>query len=254
VRTVIQARDLLRELVARDMKLRYKRSLLGLAWTLLNPLAQLTVLAFIFGFLLPLRIPNYTSFLLTGLLSWSWFQSSLLQATSVIVDNRELIKRPGFPAAVLPTVTVTSHFVHFLLALPILLLVLRWDGRPATAALLGLPFVIGLQFVLTLGLALLVSSMHVAFRDTRYLLEIALQLLFFLTPVFYDSDVIPTRYEPLYRLNPMVHALTAYRAILIQGDLPARSTLLILATVGAVLLCVGHLTFRRASRHFVWEL
>ena len=132
-------RDLLRELVARDMKLRYKRSVLGIAWSLLHPLAQLLVFYFIFDLVLPLNIPNYPMFLFTGLLAWSWSQSALLQATIAIVENGDLIKRPGFPAAILPAVTVTSHLVHFLLALPLLLLLVVIGGSQVTDTILALP-------------------------------------------------------------------------------------------------------------------
>ncbi|MGH8064310.1 MAG: ABC transporter permease, partial [Candidatus Entotheonellia bacterium] len=219
-RQLLHARDLLFVLVGRDMKLRYKRSVLGVLWTLVNPLAQLLILSFIFRMVLPLDIPNYTSFLFTGLLVWSWFQASLNQATGTIVENRELIKRPGFSANVLPTVTVASHLIHLLLALPVLLLFLMLDGCRLTSAILVLPLVMGLQFILILSLAYLVAAFHVVFRDTQYLLGIVLQLLFYLTPVFYEASAIPVRYQPLYRLNPMVHLLDAYRAILMRGELP----------------------------------
>jgi len=116
IRNLTQIRDLLFTLVARDMKLRYKRSILGIAWSLLTPLAQLVVYYFVFTVLLPLSVPNYVSFLFSGVLVWSWFQMSLFQATSAIVDNRELIKRTGFPAAILPMVTVTTQLIHFLVA------------------------------------------------------------------------------------------------------------------------------------------
>src|SRR5438270_4067970 len=122
LRQAVHARDLLRELVARYMKLRYKQSVLGIVWSLLNPLLQLLILYFVFGVLLSLKIPHYASFLFTGVLVWNWFSSSLLFATGAIVDNRELIKRPGFPIAILPTVTVTSHLIHFLIAIPALLI------------------------------------------------------------------------------------------------------------------------------------
>ena len=178
-------RDLLYELVVRDVKLRYKRSVLGIGWSLLNPLAQLLVFYFIFDLLLPLKIPNYTPFLFTGVLVWSWFQSSLQAATGSVVDNRELVKRPGFPATVLPPVTVTAHLIHFLLALPILLLFIMHGNSQFTSAILILPLLIALQLGLILGLGYLVATLHVTFRDTQYLVGVLLQLLFFLTPVFY---------------------------------------------------------------------
>ena len=124
---LIYLHDLLFMLVARDMRLRYKRSWLGFGWTLLNPLAQLLVFYFIFNAVLPLNVPHYSSFLFTGILVWNWFQSTLLLATGAIVDHRELIRQPGFPAAILPIATVISNLIHFLLALPILFVFLMID-------------------------------------------------------------------------------------------------------------------------------
>ena len=253
-RRLIYMYDLLFVLVARDMKLRYKRSVLGVAWSLLNPVAQLLVFYFIFGLVLPVNIPNYFSFLFSGVLAWGWFQSSLLLATSAIVDNRELIKRPGFPAAVLPTATVTSHLIHFLLALPILLLFLMLGGSRLTSTILVLPLVIAIQFILTLGLAYLVATFHVIFRDTQYLLSVLLQLLFFLTPVFYSASAIPVRYQSLYHLNPMVHLIEAYRTILIRGELPDCLSLLVLGVFATGLFFLSYMILRRANYHFVEEL
>ncbi len=251
---MIHARDLLRELVVRDMKLRYKRSVLGVLWSLINPLVQLLVFYFVFGLLLTLNIPHYATFLLTGVLAWSWFQSSLLFATGAIVDNRDLIKRPGFPAAILPTVTVTSHLIHFLLAIPVLLICVLLDVGHITIAVIALPIVIVLQFVLTLSLAFLLAMFHVTFRDTQYLLGVLLQLLFFLTPVFYNIAAIPERYRSLIKFNPLVPLVEAYRAILIQGEWPSMASLSILAVCSVGLLALSYTVFMRASYHFVEEL
>jgi lipopolysaccharide transport system permease protein len=251
---MIYLSDLLRELIARDMKLRYKRSVMGIAWTLLNPLAELLVLLFIFTVVLPLDIPNYTSFLFTGILAYGWFQSSLLFATGAIVNNRELIKRPGFPMFTLPIVAVASNLIHYLLALPILILFLYASGIYLTTAALALVPLIALQFILTLGLAYVVATIHVTFRDTQYLLKVLLQLLFYLSPVFYEASAVPKQYQTLYSLNPMVFLIDAYRAVLMQGEVPDYSTLLVLSVVGAGLLAVGLTIFLRASHRFVEEL
>ena len=253
-RSLIYLGDLLRELVARDMKLRYKRSVLGFAWSLVNPLSQLLVLNLIFGLVLPLNIPNYTSFLFCGLLAWNWFQSSLFGATTAIVDNRELIRRPGFPVAILPVITVTTQLVHFLLALPILLLFLLFQHIPITGAILALPVIIALQYALTLSFAYLVAAVHVTFRDTQHLLGILLFLLFYLSPVFYDASVIPSAYRTLYQVNPMVHLLNAFRAVFLRGELPDAPALAALGAVTACLIVLGYAIFERASYRFVEEL
>jgi lipopolysaccharide transport system permease protein len=246
----VYLRDLLRELVKRDIKLRYKRSILGFLWTLVHPLAQLLVLSFVFRVVVPIRIPHFTSFLFTGLIVWSWFQSSLILSTGAIVENRDLIKRPGFPTSILPIVTVTSTLVHFLMAFPILLLFLKIDHLQFTSALLAIPAIIVLQYLLTLAFAYLVATSHVAFRDTQYLLTVALLLGFYMTPIFYDISRIPERYRALYSMNPMAQLISAYRSILLHGSVPDPMNLAVLAVVFGALLWLGHYTFKRMSAHF----
>ncbi len=246
--------DLLYELVIRDIKLRYKGSVLGVAWSLLNPLAQLVVFSFVFRLVLPLDIPNYTAFLFTGLLAWSWFQSSLVSSATALIDGRQLIKRPGFPSAILPIVNVAANLVHFLLAIPVLFFFLVVTGITPSAKIIYLPMVIVLQFLFSLSLAYFVAVLHVYFRDTQHLIGVFLLLLFYLTPIFYDGAAIPERYQPIYRLNPVLHLLEAYRNILIWGVSPHWRTLFVLGGVSAVLLVVGYRLFVRASYTFVEEL
>lgn len=236
------------------MKLRYKRSLLGVAWSLLNPLAQLLVFSLIFRLVIPLGIPNYAAFLFTGLLAWNWFQSSLYAATGAIVDNRELICRPGFSAVILPVVTVATNFIHYLFALPVLMVFLWMNGTALQSTALVLPVIFVVQFLFTLSLAYFVATVHVTFRDTQYLLGIVLLLGFYLSPVFYDASAIPERFQVVYRLNPMVMLINAYRQILLQGQLPQGIDLLALSLISAGMLWISHRIFVRASARFAEEL
>ena len=251
---LIYLRDLLLELVLRDLKLRYKGSVLGIAWSLLNPLAQLLVFGLVFSTILPLNIPNYTAFLFSGLLVWSWFQSSLFAATTVIVDGRSLIKRPGFPVALLPVVTVMANLVHFVLALPVLLLFLLVTGLPLHGTVWLLPLLLGIQFLFTVSIAYFLAAVHVTFRDTQHLVGVFLLLLFYLTPIFYDGSVVPERLQPLYQLNPLFHLLAAYRAILMTGQWPDFAALGLITAVSTGLLFIGFRVFGRASLTFVEEL
>ncbi len=246
--------DLLRELVARDLKLRYRKSALGILWTLLNPLSQLVVLNLVFRLILPLNIPNYTLFLFTGLLAWHWFQSSLYAGSGSIVDNRELIHRPGFPVVVLPVVSVLSNFIHYLIALPILILFMLLAKIQISSAFLFLPIVFAIQFVLSLGLIYLLAAFQVMFRDTQYLLGVFLFLGFYLTPVFYDSSAIPARMQFLYRFNPMVTLIDSYRAIMINAQSPEWLHLMIVGLAAIGLLRFTFYIFQRASYRFVEEL
>jgi lipopolysaccharide transport system permease protein len=246
--------DLLRELVARDLKLRYKRSVLGIAWSLLNPLLQLLVFSFVFRYLIPLKIPDYTLFLFSGILVWTWFQSSLYSATGAIVDNPTLIRQPGFPSGLLPVVTVMSNTVNFLLALPVLLACVWIAGHHPNTSMLALPIVILVQFALTLSISYFLAMLHVPFRDTQYLLGILLMLGFYLVPIFYDAAAIPTKYQTIYRLNPVVGIVEAYRSILLHGQAPRALPLLVTGLVSLAVLAVGWSLFIRVSYSFIEEL
>jgi len=250
----IRTLDVLRELVSRDFKLRYKRSLLGIAWSLLVPIAQLVVLYQVFHKILPLNVPHYTTFLFTGILPWTWLQTSLLAGTGAIVDNRELVKQVGFPVGILPAITVVSQLIHFLLALPILFAFLWLDGYRLTFALLALPLVILIQFILIVSLTYIVATLQVKFRDIQYLLGIALFLVFYLTPVFYEAKNLPSDIRAIFRLNPMAALLDAYRAIFMDGHLPAGRPLITLSVASLAILSVGYTVFMRAREQFVEEL
>jgi len=246
--------DLLWVLVSRDFKLRYRRSVLGVAWSLLNPLLQLLIFRFTFGTLLPLHIPDYTVFLFIGLLAWAWFQSSLLAATGAIVDNGSLIRQPGFPDSILPVVIIISNLTNFLFAFPILLLFLGAAGHGVTPALGALPIVICVQGLFTLSLAYLLASMHVFFRDTQYLVGVGLMLGFYLSPVFYASSYIPHQYQRIYRLNPVGHLIDAYRSVFIAGRYPDFAALAAIAAGSALMLAWTYFLFSRTRYRFIEEV
>jgi lipopolysaccharide transport system permease protein len=251
---LIYLRDLIFELTVRDIKIRYKRSILGIVWSLLNSLAHIRVFRFIFGSVLALNVPNYTAFLFIGVLVWVWFRSGLTQATTSITGNRELVARPGFPTTVLPVITVMTSLVDFLLAFPILIVFLLSGGSPLTTALLALPVVMVVQFAFTLGLAYLLATIQVTFRDMSHLLNVILGLGFYLTPVFYDVSAVPDQYQFIYKFNPLVYLLAAYRTILLDGRPPEPAPLLAITILAGLLLYTGYTVFIRASYRFIEEI
>jgi len=246
--------DLLRSLVDRDMKLMYKRSALGATWTLISPLLQLLVFVFVFQVIIKVDIPQYSSYVFSGLLVWNWFQTSLFQATGIIIHSRSLIRQPGFPTAVLPIVVVTTGLIHFILALPILVVFLLLDGVKLTPLILVLPLLQLIQFALTVTFSYFLAALNVTFRDTQHTLGVLLQLLFYLTPIFYKLDNIPQQYWYAYGLNPMVHIVTCYRQILIWGVQPDWLALGIISLITLVLLPLGYQLFKRQSLRFVEEI
>ena len=247
-------RDLLFELTTREIKIRYKRSILGIVWSLLHSLAQIRIFRFLFGTVLALNIPNYTAFLFIGVLVWAWFRTALTQGTVSITNSRELVNRPGFPVAILPIVTVTTSLIDFLLAFPILVIFLIAGGSPFSPALLLFPLIMIIQFVFTLGLAYLLATIQVRFRDMSHLLNVALSLGFYLTPIFYDVSAVPAQYRFLYTFNPLVYLLDAYRAILIYGQFPDPLPLFSISLLAGAMLFGSYTIFIRASYGFSEEL
>lgn len=247
-------RDLIRELCIRDIKLRYKRSILGIAWSLIHSLAQMRIFRFIFGSVLAVGVPNYTAFLFTGILAWSWFAGSLSQATTSITSSRELVRQSGFPVTVLPIVTLLTQLIDFVLAFPILLIFIYGGGGQLNSTLAILPLIMILQFIFTLGLAYIFATIQVTFRDMRYIVQVGLGLGFFLTPIFYDISRVPEQYQAWFQLNPLAHILDAYRSILIYGTTPNILPLLVIGLWSMVILIIGNLTFTKASHRFAEEL
>jgi lipopolysaccharide transport system permease protein len=247
-------RDLYSELVSRELKILYKRSALGIAWTLVNPLLQLLVFSFVFRQVLSVRVPNYASFAFTGLLVWTWFHTSTVQAATLITSNRPLIRQPGFPVATLPAVTVLTRLVHFLMALPVLFAFFWAQQISLTAWALLLPLLVGIQFILTLAIAYPVAALNVTLRDVQHILAVVLQMMMYLTPIFYDLGRVPEAYLRYYMLNPFVHLVEAYRDILIRGQAPDWAALAGLAALSIALVAVCRHYYRRQSERFVEEL
>ena len=253
-RRLVYLYDLLKELIARDMKMRYKGSWLGVAWSFVNPILHLLIFYFLFQMVLTLNIRRYSAFAFCGMISWTWFQASLSQAAGIIKSSRELVRQPGFPSAILPVLAVANNLINFLIALPILMLVLIINGALPTLSVLALPLVMVTQFGFTLSLAYVVAAVNVFFRDTQHILTVFLQLYFFMTPVFYDASSVPERYRLLYQLNPMMHLVEAYRSILLHGQMPNGLPLIVLSLLAVLLLGTGLKIFTRASHRFVEEL
>ena len=251
---LIYYRDLIRELVMRDIRVRYKRSALGFAWTLANPLLYLVVFYFVFKLALDINIPRFGAFAFTGILVWGWFQSSLAQSAGAIVGNRELIRSPGFSPVILPIVTVTSNLVNFLVALVVLLIYQVFMETGIGLQIWALPLLITLQFFLTLGLAYVIAALNVVFRDVGHLVAVLLQLMFFMTPIFYDASMIPDRFQALYRLNPMVFFVESYRSVVLYNTGLKWWPILIISLCAFLLLFIGRALFVRLSYRFAEEI
>jgi len=258
-------RELIRNLIVRDLKVRYKSSVLGVAWSWLNPLLMMVVYTIFFTiFLRRDAIPHYPIFLLCGLLSWNFFNDSVIQATGSIVDNAHLIKKVYFPREVLPISTVLSNLINFLIALPIFFILALISGTPLTWWALFLPITILIQVAFTIGLTLFLTTLNVFFRDTQIILGVIMLAWFFLTPVFYPIQDVPQQATVLRitfdaqlwlrRLNPMASIIASYRDLLYHGAPTGLDFLLRTAVTALIVLVIGYLVFLRYSSRFGEEV
>ena len=245
--TLVRYRMLIRSLVGRELKARYRGSILGFFWSFVNPLLLLLTYWLVFTYMLPgvreKSVEPYFLFLFCGILPWTWFQSSIAESAGVLIAGSNLIKKVLFPAEVLPVVTVAANMVHFLLGLPILLLFLAWNGHLSpTALLLPLPMLVQLLF--TVGLALFVSALTVHFRDIQSILTHLLHVWFFATPVLY---LMPEtgRLRAVLRFNPMAHVLVSYQEMLFFGAFRHHRGLLLAGLAALAMFALGAWLFDR---------
>lgn len=242
------AGDVIRVLVRRDFILSYRRSALGILWSLLLPLAQLLVLVLVFQVIVPLHIDAFPAFVFSALLPWTWFSTCLVSASGLFIANRDLMLRSDFTPATLLIANTLSNLVIYLAALPVLLAVLAWYGRPLTPALLFFPVLALIQGVLIVGLGLIIATLNVFYRDVQYIVSVLVTLLFYLTPVFYSVDGALAEYRFIYLLNPIAALIQGYRAIMFYGIAPAWDALL-LASALSIVVTIGGVLIYRAQEH-----
>ena len=241
-------------LIFRDLKATYQNTWLGYAWTLVTPLLYAGVLVFLFEQVLEIKMRRFSSYLLIGILCYRWFQGAVSQGARSVTVNRMLARRPGFAGEILPVVPVTSNLLDFLLAIPILAIVLAIGGSQMTSALLIIPVLLLIQYVLTLGFSYLLAAANLIFRDTVHIADLALTAGFFLTPIFYDIDSVPESIRPFFYLNPLVPLLGGYRDALIDGVWPDGRSLVILAIAAIGLLILGWRVFHKTLRDYIGEV
>ena len=260
LRNLPKYRGLIQSLVVRDLKARYRGSVLGFFWSFINPLLLLLIYSFVFTVVLPGTHPKeiepYALFMFCGILPWTWFSSSLLESSSVLISGGNLIKKVLFPAEVLPIVTVLANMVHFLLGLPILAAFLVYYRAPLNFTdLLWFPLVVATQLLLTVGLALIVSSLTVHFRDLKDLLANLLTFWFFATPIIYPMTMAPGKARTLLNLNPFTHLAVSYQELLFyDGPFGHWRWLLALLVGSIVLFLFGYFLFDRLRDSFAEEV
>ena len=249
-------RDLLRNLVTRDLKVRYKNSIFGFAWSLLNPLFLMVVLSVVFtvAFERSTPVENFPAFLIVGLIAWNFTSSSLSRAVNSVIENKQLVNKVFFPREVIPASVVLANFVHFVLAIPVLVVILMVLGVMPTFKILLLPPLMLIHLELVLGLALFVSCVNVFFRDMGVAMDVLLQAWFFATPIIYHHWILPLWLQKPVMANPLAAIITAYRDILLLDRCPYRNFTLGALVSSTIIFAIGYAVYARYAPLFAEEV
>jgi ABC-2 type transport system permease protein len=242
-------------LVHRELRGRYKGSVLGFLWNFVNPLFQLIIYSVVFSGIMRVNVDKYYIFLFVTLIPWIFFSTSMTGGASVIRAQKSMVGKIYFPREVLPISFVLSCFINMLLSFIVVFAVLLFSRMKINpAALLCLPPVMGIEFILALAAAFVASSITVYFRDFEQILGILSMAWMYCTPILYDASKVPQSYQKLFALNPLAPVIVAYRDILYYGRVPNFDALAAVFGVSAVLLAASFALFKKLDRHFAEEL
>jgi ABC-type polysaccharide/polyol phosphate export permease len=244
--------ELVRELSLREIKARYKQSVLGYAWVILNPLFQMLVMAFVFSHIM--RFPTigtpYTLFLYAGLLPWTLFANSVNSATNSLVQSAPLLKKIYFPREIFVLSTLLAKIVDFLLASTVFILFMVYYQQPISLHILWLIPIFLIQILFTYGLSLILAAVNLFYRDIQYILNLILTIWMYLTPVIYLTEVFPAQYRFIFQLNPLAVIINAYRQVILNGSAPNFSSLAIALAVSGILTLAGRRLFKKLEGVF----
>ncbi|TKI05762.1 ABC transporter permease [Martelella alba] len=242
--------DLAIVITEKELKVRYKSSFLGYLWSIANPLLFAMIYYFIFKLVMRVQIPNYTVFLITGLFPWQWFASATTNSLFAFIANAQIIKKTVFPRSVIPLSNVLMECMHFLCTIPVIIVFLYiYHMRPSIDWLWGIP-IIGLgQMILTFGVALILSTLNLFFRDLERFVTLGIMLMFYCTPILYSGEMIPEKYQWLVMFNPMANMVLSWRDLFMHG-IVNYTEIACLYGYGIVFLIMGSWVFNRLKYRF----
>lgn len=255
LKEIYEYRLMIRSLVKRDLRGKYKGSVLGFMWTFVNPLLQLLVYNMVFSIIMKAGVDKFYLYLFVGLIPWLFFSAAITGGSTSIIAQKDLIKKIRFPREIIPISFVTSQFVNMLLSFIVVIIVSVVSGvRPTVSGLLCLPVIMIVEYIMALGIALISSSLTVYFRDLEHILAIVAMAWLYATPICYPETMVPEKYLGIYRLNPVTPIVNAYRDVLYYGRTPDLTTLVLAILIGVVTVLLGMLVFGRLQRRFAEEL
>jgi lipopolysaccharide transport system permease protein len=249
IRELVGYRELLWSWVVRDIKVRYKQSLLGIAWAILQPLSATLIFSLVFSRFVRVSTEGvpHPIFYYSAMLPWTFLTSSISFGTSCLISNMNLVTKIYFPREILPISAVLASFVDFLIAAVIFVGMMVYYRMPVGVSWLWLPVLLLTQILLTLGTVFLASALNVFYRDLRFIVPLGMQLWMYLTPIIYPLSTVPEGLRGLYMLNPMAGLIDSYRRIVLNNEWPNATYLLTAVVVSLVVFLMGYIYFKRAE-------
>ncbi|MBA4390028.1 MAG: ABC transporter permease [Syntrophus sp. (in: bacteria)] len=242
--------DLILVLTQKELKVRYKNSVLGYLWSVAHPLAFALVFFIAFKVVVKIQIEDYALFLIAGLFPWQWFANSVNASPMILLGNASIIKKVGFPRYFIILTQVIQDMIHFLLAIPVIILFLfLYHKTPYLSWLYGIPVLLTAQFFIIYGICLIVASTNLFFRDLERLTILSTMLLFYFTPVFFDEAMIPRQYQNFLYLNPLSLLIVNWRMLFLSGKINALYLLGSYSYAGFIFL-IGYMVYRKLSWKF----
>lgn len=255
LKEIVRYKDMISSLVKRDLRGRYKGSILGFLWTFINPLCQIIVYTVVFSVIVKNDLDHFYVYMISGMIPWVFFETSMRVGSGCVRYQGDLLKKIYFPREVLPISVVTSNFVNMLLCFILVFAVVIFSGRGINfVAILCLPVVMVIEYMITLGLTLIFSSCTVYFKDLEHIVTVLMMIWIYATPILYSINTVPDGLKTLFELNPMTGVIESYHNILYWGSLPNINYLLYSLGCGIVLLIIGELIFNKLSDGFAEEL
>lgn len=241
-------------MVKRDLKVRYRGSLLGYAWSMLNPLLSMAVLATIFSHVVKIDTANYPLYVLSGIIAWNMFAQSVGTGVNAIINNSFILRKVAVPSWVFPTASISSAALNSVLALIPYTIITLVLGHKLTVALVQLPLVLALYILFIHGLVMIISSLNVLFRDVGHVVEPVLQIVFYGSPILYAPSIIPEKVQNLLLLNPVAHFIEAVRAALYTGQWLTVEQLVTLGALAVVSPLIGRFVYLKTRDSFIYAL
>lgn len=247
-------RELLKTNIKKEVRGKYKGSWLGILWTFLNPLLMLAVYAFVFPYILRVKVDNYTIFMIVALIPWNFFTTAVQTGAGCVVANGNILKKVYFPREIIPISITVSQLVNFLITCIIMFVFILFSGVGFSVHLLLLPLIILIQFVLILAINFIISAITVFVHDVDHFVSVILTLGFYATPIVYLSSMLPEKFQWAMVANPMAVLVEAYRSVLYYHQMPNMVLIGIWALISISLLVIGYMIFKKLEKSFVEEL